>query len=59
VLTGQGPIALPRAGREYNHDANSFQANPNKCEQALVNLLSFASAYFCESGLFNGLQAKK
>jgi hypothetical protein len=43
----------------FNQRANSLEANANKWKQMLANLLSFATAYFRESGLFKGLQAKE
>jgi hypothetical protein len=43
----------------FNQSANSSQANPNKTKQNSLDFLGFAWFYSSESGLFNGLSAKK
>jgi len=49
----------PPAGGGRAQAAKQIQAKPNKSTQSCLDLLGLIWFYLVESGLFNGLQAKK
>jgi hypothetical protein len=58
-LSEASRLASDPRSRGFNQGANFVQTNPNKTKQNSLDFLGFPWFYSSESGLFNGLRAKK